>query len=114
MRHHPCSGYLLPAALLAQALEPEYRGPYMALLKDGDFEEAANVYIEHKPDHLPAVSEIFGFAEEDYYAEDIELDVPYARFEDADLYHKVKTGECLALESRVGQKIENYDWARFG
>ena len=111
-REYPNSGYLIEAEKLAKFFEDAGdREEYLAILKLCEFDEALDLLEGVLPSDVPMPAQIFSLGDTDTPDEDMKQDVPYAYFEEEDLYKLVEQPAMVALRAKIGAKPTRHCWS---
>jgi hypothetical protein len=113
-QENPCSGYVIEAAKLAVLLPENHRTAFTDALTDHDFEEAVGLLDRFVPSDVACPSSIFTLTDTDTGDPDLEEDVPYAFFDEDDLYVKNEKPELIQLQEKIGQAPTAHSWTIWG
>lgn len=113
-RENPCCGYLIEAFKLAVFLPDDGRPAFNERLADHDFVEALSMLDQSIPDDVASPSEIFILTDTDTGDGELEEDVPYAYFDEDDLYEKREKSDLIRLRERIGEAPAVHSWTIWG
>jgi hypothetical protein len=85
-RENPCSGHLIEATKLSVFISEDQRPAFDNALREHDFEEAVKLLDQAIPDGVAGPSEIFVLSDTDTGDPEMVEGVPYAFFDEDDLY----------------------------
>ena len=106
------SGYLIEATKLLLLLPSNVQDEYDQYVADHDFAEAMGLLDRHLPKLFPMPAEIFILGPDDH-GEELEQELPYARFEEAVLYERQPTPQLLSLR-RQASDPRYFRWTVWG
>ena len=89
-RENPCAGYVIAASKLEVFIPEDQRPAFNDALAEHDFEEAVKLLDQAIPNDVACPSEIFILSDTDTGDGDLEEGVPYAYFDEEDLYEKTR------------------------
>ena len=113
-RENPCAGYLIEASKLAVILPEDNRHAFDEYLAEHDFEEAVKLLDQAIPTGVACPSEIFILGDTDTGDGDLEEGVPYACFDDDDLYEKREKPDLIRLRETIGEVPTLHAWTIWG
>jgi hypothetical protein len=113
-RENPCSGYLIEATKLAVFLPDDRRSAFDDALAEHDFEEAVKLLDQAIPNGVACPSEIFILSDTDTGDPEMEEGVPYAYFDEEDLYEKREKLDLIRLREEIGEAPTAHSWTIWG
>jgi hypothetical protein len=113
-RENPSSGHLIEAAKLAVLIPEDQRAVFNQALADHDFEEAVSMLDQAVPTDVACPSAIFVLSDTDTGDGDLEEGVPYAYFDEEDLYEKREKSDLIRLREKIGEAPTAHSWTIWG
>jgi hypothetical protein len=113
-RENPCAGYLIEASKLEVFLSDNSRPAFHHALEEHDFEEALKVLDQAIPDDVACPTEIFILSDTDTGDVDLEEGVPYAYFDEEDLYEMREKPDLIRLRETIGETPAAHSWTIWG
>jgi hypothetical protein len=113
-KENPCNGHLIEAEKLAVLIPEDQRPAFNECLEDQDFEEAVSMLDQFVPDGVASPSQIFVLSDTDTGDGELEEDVPYAFFDEDDLYEKHEKPDLVRLREAVGEGPTAHSWTIWG
>jgi hypothetical protein len=113
-RENPSSGYLIEASKLAALLPDDRRQAFNDALADHDFEEATQLLDQFIPDGVACPSSIFILSDTDTGDDEMKEGVPYAYFDEDDLYIKKEKPDLTRLREKIGESPTAHTWTIWG
>jgi hypothetical protein len=113
-RENPCAGYLIEASKLAALLPDDRRQAFIDSLADHDFEEAVQLLDQFVPNGVACPSSIFVLSDTDTGDPEMEEGVPYAYFDEEDLYIKQEKSDLTRLREKIGAVPTAHTWTIWG
>ena len=113
-RENPCSGHLIEAAKLAVFLPDDRRLAFENALREHDFEEALSMLDRVIPNGVASPSQIFVLSDTDTGDPELQEGVPYAFFDEDDLYEKREKSDLIRLRERIGEAPTAHSWTIWG
>jgi hypothetical protein len=113
-KENPCNGHLIEAAKLAVLIPEDRRPAFNDALADHDFEEALSMLDQVIPDDVASPSQIFVLSDTDTGDGEMEEGVPYAFFDEGDLYEKRERPDLIRLREKVGETPTAHSWTIWG
>jgi hypothetical protein len=112
VKSNAASGYLIEATKLLPLLPSEVQNEYDQYVADHDFAEAMGILDRHLPEMFPMPEEIFILGHDDD-GEEMERELPYARFDEGVLYERQPTPKLLSMRRQAGNP-GYYRWTVWG
>lgn len=109
-RENPSSGHLIEATKLAVFIPENQRTAFNQALADHDFEQAVELLDQAIPDGVAGPSEIFVLSDTDTGDGEMEEGVPYAFFDEDDLYEKREKSNLIRLREEIGEAPIAHSW----
>ena len=113
-KENPSAGHLIEATKLAVFLPDDRRPAFNECLEDQDFEEALSMLDQFVPSDVARPSQIFALSDTDTGDAELEEDVPYAFFDEDDLYEKHEKPDLVRLREAVGEAQTAHSWTIWG
>ena len=113
-RENPCAGHLIEALKLAVFIPKDHRAAFNDSLTERDFEEAVNLLDQFVPNGVACPSSIFVLSDTDTGDGEMEEGVPYAFFDEGDLYEKRERPDLIRLREKVGETPTAHSWTIWG
>ena len=113
-RENPCSGYLIEASKLAVFLPDDSRRAFNDCLEEHDFDKALTILDQAIPNGVACPSQIFILSDTDTGDGDLEEGVPYAFFDEEDLYEMREKPDLIRLRETVGEAPTAHSWTIWG
>lgn len=113
-QENPCSGYVIEAAKLAALIPNEQRAAFNEALANQDFEQAVKLLDQFIPNGTACPSSIFTLTDTDTGDGELEEDVPYAYFDEEDLFIKQERPELIQLREKIGEAPTAHSWTIWG
>jgi hypothetical protein len=113
-KENPCAGYLIEASKLAVFVQPVSRPAFHDALADHDFDAIIKVLDQAIPDDVPCPSQIFVLSDTDTGNGELEEGVPYAYFDEDDLYEKREKPDLIRLREKIGEAPTAHSWTIWG
>ena len=113
-KENPCAGYLIEAAKLAVFVHPVSRPAFHDALEEHDFEAVIKVLDQAIPTGVARPSQIFILTDTDTGDGDMEEDVPYAYFDEDDLYERREKPDLTRLRENIGEVPTARTWTIWG
>lgn len=113
-KENPCAGYLIEASKLAALLPDDRRPDFDAALEEHDFDEAIKLLDQSIPDGVASPSQIFVLSDTDTGDGDLEEGVPYAYFDEDDLYERTEKPDLARLREKIGEAPAAHSWTIWG
>ena len=113
-RENPCAGYLIEASKLEVFVHPVSRPAFHDALAEHDFEVVLNVLDQAIPDGVARPSQIFVLSDTDTGDGEMEEGVPYAHFDEEDLYEKREKPDLIRLREQIGEIPTAHSWTIWG
>ena len=113
-RENPSSGYLIEAVKLAVLIPEDQRPAFNDALENLDFEEAIRLLDQAIPTGVACPSTIFILSDTDTGDGDLEEGVPYAYFDEEDLYEKQEKSDLMRLREKIGEVPTAHSWTIWG
>ena len=113
-KENPCNGYLIEATKLAVFLSDDRRPAFIECLEDQDFEEALSMLDQFIPDGVASPSEMFALSDADTGDPELEEGVPYAYFDEDDLYERKEKPDLIRLREKIGEAPTAHSWTIWG
>jgi hypothetical protein len=113
-KENPSSGYLIEAAKLAILIPEDQRAAFNQALANHDFEQAVKLLDQFVPDDVACPSAIFVLSDTDTGDDDLEEGVPYAFFDEDDLYEKREKPDLVRLRETIGEAPTAHSWTIWG
>ena len=112
-REHPCTGFVLEVSKLVDFLSADQRPSFDEAMEDHDFTKALQILHSAMPPAIASPSEIFILSDTDT-GNELETDVPYALFDEEDLYETVERSELVGLQCIIGEAPVRHSWSIWG
>ena len=109
-RENPCAGHLIEAAKLSVFIPDDRRPAFDNALREHDFEEAVKLLDQAIPDGVACPSAIFVLSDTDTGDGDLEEGVPYAYFDEEDLYERREKSGLMQLREKIGEVPTAHSW----
>ena len=109
-KENPSSGYLIEATKLSVFISEDQRPAFDNALREHDFEEALSMLDQAIPDDVASPSQIFVLSDTDTGDGDLEEGVPYAYFDEEDLYEMREKPDLVRLRETVGEGPTAHSW----
>lgn len=106
-KENPSSGYVMEAVTLAKLLPAKQADQYLEMLKQEQFEEAIALLSDNVPGSFPVPEQIFILDSTDTPDDELEQDVPYAFFDEGDLYER-REKQALGVIRDTLQEIPTF------
>jgi hypothetical protein len=113
-KENPSSGYLIEASKLAVLIPDNHRQAFSNALTDHDFEEAIQLLDQFVSDDVACPSSIFILSDTDTGDDDLEEGVPYAYFDEDNLYIKQEKPDLIRLREKIGESPTAHTWTIWG
>jgi hypothetical protein len=113
-RENPCAGHLIEAAKLAVFLPEDQRPAFDDALAEHDFDKAVKLLDQAIPDSVACPSEIFILSDTDTGDAEMEEGVPYAYFDEEDLYERREKPDLIRLREKIGEGPTAHSWTIWG
>jgi hypothetical protein len=113
-RENPCFGHIVEAAKLAVLLPENQRQAFNGALTNHDFEQAVNLLDRFIADGTACPSSIFILTDTDTGDPELEEGVPYAFFDEDDLFEKKETPKLVRLRAVIGEQPTAHSWTIWG
>jgi hypothetical protein len=113
-KENPSSGHLIEAAKLAVLIPGDQRATFNQALAGHDFEEAVKLLDQVTPDGVASPSQIFVLGDTDTGDGEMEEGVPYAFFDEDDLYEKREKPDLVRLRETIGEAPTAHSWTIWG
>ena len=113
-KENPSAGHLIEASKLAVFISDDHRPAFHECLVERDFDTALSMLDRAIPDDVPSPSQIFALSATDTGDEDLEEHVPYAYFEEDDLYEKREKPDLVRLREKIGEAPAAHSWTIWG
>ena len=113
-RENPCNGHLIEATKLAVLMPEDQRASFNQALADHDFEQAVELLDQAIPDGVACPSQIFILSDTDTGDPELEEGVPYAFFDEDNLYEKREKPDLVRLREAVGEAPTAHSWTIWG
>ena len=113
-KENPSAGHLIEASKLAVFLSDDRRPAFDKCLQERDFDTALSMLDRAIPDDVPSPSQIFALSATDTGDADLESHVPYAYFEEDDLYEKREKPDLVRLREKLGEAPAAHSWTIWG
>ena len=113
-KENPCNGHLIEAAKLAVLIPEDQRPAFNDALAEHDFEEALSMLDHTIPDDVASPSQIFVLSDTDTGDGEMEEDVPYAFFDEDDLYERKERPDLIRLREKIGEAPTAHSWTIWG
>ena len=113
-KENPSAGHLIEASKLAVFLSDDRRPAFDKCLQERDFDTALSMLDQAIPDDVPSPSQIFALSATDTGDADLESHVPYAYFEEDDLYEKREKPDLVRLREKIGEAPAAHSWTIWG
>ena len=113
-RENPCSGYLIEASKLAALVPDAHRRGFHDALDEHDFDKALSILEESVPANSACPSQIFVLGDTDTGDGDLEQDIPYAYFDESDLYERREKRGLVRFRQLVGEAPAAHSWTIWG
>lgn len=113
-QENPSSGYLIEATKLAVLLPDNHRTTFIDALTDHDFEQAVQLLDQFAPKDVACPLSIFILSDTDTGDPELEEDVPYAYFDEDDLFIKQEKLELIRLRAAIGEAPAAHSWTIWG
>jgi hypothetical protein len=113
-RENPSSGYLIEATKLVVLIPEKHRTAFNTALTDYDFETATTLLDQFVSDGVACPSSIFVLSDTDTGDPELEEDVPYAFFDEDDLFTKQERPELTQLRAAIGEAPAAHSWTIWG
>jgi len=113
-KENPSSGYLIEATKLSVFIFEDQRPAFDNALAEHDFEEAVKLLDQAIPDGVACPSAIFVLSDTDTGDGEMEEGVPYAFFDEGDLYEKRERPDLIRLREKVGETPTAHSWTIWG
>ena len=113
-REHPCAGHLIEAAKLAVFIPDDRRPTFDECLENHDFEEAIKLLDQAIPTGVAGPSEIFVLSDTDTGDPELQEGVPYAYFDEEDLYEMREKPDLVRLRETIGEGPTAHSWTIWG
>ena len=113
-KENPCAGHLIEATKLAVFLSDDRRPAFIECLEDQDFEEALSMLDQSIPDGVACPSQIFILIDTDTGDPEMEEGVPYAYFDEEDLFERKERPDLVRLREAVGEAPTAHSWTIWG
>ena len=113
-KENPSSGYLIEAAKLAVLIPENQRATFNDALTERDFEQAVELLDQAIPDGVAGPSEIFVLSDTDTGDGEMEEGVPYAFFDEGDLYERKEKPDLIRLREKIGEAPTAHSWTIWG
>jgi hypothetical protein len=110
----PSSGHLIEAAKLAVLITEDRRAAFNDALTERDFEQAVELLDQAIPNGMACPSAIFVLSDTDTGDGELEEDVPYAFFDEDDLYEKRERSDLIRLREKIGEAPTAHSWTIWG
>lgn len=115
MHENPCTGYVVEVStLMDHFINVEDRHTFAELIENGDYDEAVAMLDKAMPKDMACPYSIFVLNDEDTGGEDLEIGVPYACFDEEDLYEKKEKPELVSLKETIGDVPHLHSWSIWG
>jgi len=113
-RENPCNGHLIEAAKLAVLIPDDRRSAFNDALENHDFEEALSILDRAIPTGVACPTQIFALADTDTGDPEMEEGVPYAYFDEEDLYEMREKPDLVRLRETIGEGPTAHSWTIWG
>ena len=113
-KENPSSGHLIEAAKLAVLIPEDQRAVFNDALANHDFEQAVKLLNQFVPDDVACPSAIFVLSDTDTGDGELEEGVPYAFFDEDDLYEKQEKSDLIRLREKIGEAPTAHSWTIWG
>ena len=113
-RENPCSGHLIEATKLAVLIPEDRRPAFDDALAEHDFEAAVEVLDQFIPSGVARPSTIFILSDTDTGDPEMDEDVPYAYFDEDDLFERREKPDLIRLREKVGEAPSLHSWTIWG
>jgi hypothetical protein len=113
-KENPCAGHLIEATKLAVLIPEDQRAVFNHALTEHDFEEAIKLLDQAIPDDVVSPSQIFVLSDTDTGDGEMEEGVPYAFFDEGDLYEKREKPDLIRLREKIGEAPTAHSWTIWG
>ena len=113
-RENPCAGYLIEASKLEVFLSDNQRTSFNEWLAEHDFDKAVAMLDQAIPDDVACPTEIFVLSDTDTGDGDLEEGVPYAYFDEEDLYEMREKPDLIRLREKIGEAPIAHSWTIWG
>ena len=113
-KENPSSGHLIEASKLAVFIPEDQRPAFNDALAEHDFEEALSMLDHTIPDDVASPSQIFALTDTDTGDPDLEEGVPYAHFDEEDLYEMREKPDLIRLREAIGEAPTAHSWTIWG
>jgi hypothetical protein len=110
-RENPCSGHIVEAAKLAVLLPKNQRQAFNGALTDRDFEQAITLLDQFIPNGTACPSSILVLSDTDTGDSEMEEGVPYAYFDEEDLYERREKPDLIRLRAKIGEAPMAHSWS---
>ena len=113
-RENPSAGYLIEAAKLAVFIPDDRRHAFDETLVEHDFEKAVKLLDRTIPNGVACPTAIFILSDTDTGDGDLEEGVPYAYFDEEDLYEVREKPDLIRLREEIGEAPTSHSWTIWG
>ena len=113
-RENPSSGYLIEATKLSVFISEDQRPAFNDVLAEHDFDKAVSMLDQAVPTGVACPSAIFVLSDTDTGDGEMEEGVPYAFFDEGDLYEKRERPDLIRLREKVGETPTAHSWTIWG
>jgi len=113
-KENPSAGHLIEATKLAVFLSDDRRPAFNECLEDQDFEEALSMLDQAIPDGVACPSQIFILSDTDTGDPELQEDVPYAFFDEDNLYERKEKPDLIRLREKIGEAPTAHSWTIWG
>ena len=113
-RENPCTGHLIEAAKLAVLIPEDQRPTFNERSEDHDFEQAVSMLDQAIPDWRGLSIADFRSGRHRHRRRELEEGVPYAFFDEDDLYEKREKPDLFDFGRQIGEAPTAHSWTIWG
>jgi len=113
-KENPCNGHLIEAAKLAVLIPEDQRPSFNDALANHDFEDAVELLDQSIPNGVACPSQIFILSDTDTGDPELQEGVPYAFFDEEDLYEMREKSDLVRLRETIGEAPTAHSWTIWG
>ena len=113
-KENPSAGYLLEVSKLAVFISDDNRPAFDDCLQERDFDTALSMLDRAIPTGVACPTQVFVLGATDTGDEDLEEHIPYAYFDEEDLYEKREKPDLIRLRETVGESPAAHSWTIWG